>query len=158
MNVPLVHTHVLLMLPARTPLVRTLATVTTDGLAMDTNVLKTILMSVQLVNIIVMLMLNAWIRTGASSVAVIVVIVVMVSLAPPTTTHLHQHQQRLPIHALQVLVLLMQAVMEVAPMLGSLVRATRDTLVMEWAQWVATMTMSVSVAIITVPLLKPVST
>ena len=158
MNVPLVHTHVLLMLPARTPLVHTLATVTTDGLVMDTNVLKTIPMSVQLVNIIVMLMLNAWIRTGASSVAVIVVIVVMVSLAPPTTTHLHLHQQRLPIHALQVLVLLMQAVMEVAHMLGSLVRATRDTLVMEWAQWVATMTMSASVAIITVPLLKPVST
>ena len=158
MNVPLVHTHVLLMLPARTPLVHTLATATTDGLVMDTNVLKTIPMSVPLVNIIVMLTLNAWIRTGASSVAVIVVIVVMVSLAPPTTTHLHLHQQRLPIHALQVLVLLMQAVMEVAPMLGSRVHATRDTLVMEWAQWVATMTMSVSVAIITVPLLKPVST
>lgn len=136
---------------------RTLAIVTTVGLVMVINVLRTILMSAQLVNIIAMLMLNVLIKTGDSSAVVTAVIVEMVLLALLTTTH-HLHQQRQQIHVLRVLVLLMPVVTEVAPMPGSLVRATRDTLVMEWAQWVVTMMMSASVAIIIVLLRKPVST
>ena len=156
MNVPLVHTHVLPMPLARTRLVRTLAIVTTVGLVMVINVLRTIPMSAQLVNIIAMSMLNVLIKTGGSSAVVTAVIVEMELLALLMTTH-HLHQQRQQTHVPRVLVLLMPVVTEVAPMPGSLVHATRDTLVMEWDQWVATMMMSASVAIITVPLRKPVS-